>query len=306
MASNGALSARNERVKYAKSIGVEKPHTLKAGPLEDAITKAEELRDYCECGILKGKCDKCNADPFDPIDPTTEGDHLEEDAINTVGEAIATRDATREAWLMDAGAEIEELYRQVGFSEVDTNPYVISVGFPQGNVRKIIGQCHHAENQGGTAHIFINPTQDDGLRVLEIIAHEFAHRPGYKGHTGDFRKMASSLLVGCGGKNGTGFTSTNINEDSKPLFEAILAKLGPYPHTAINLSLGGVKKQTTRMLKAVCPGPMDEDTEEREACPLTDESGKGFVVRLTKKWAEVGMPSCPCGTEMILDEKDGE
>jgi hypothetical protein len=43
----------------------------------------------------------------------------------------------------------------------------------------------------------------------------------------------------------------------------------------------GPRSQGTRMLKLVAP-----------CC--------GYTVRTTRKWIEVGMPSCPCGSEMEL------
>lgn len=306
MASNTALAERNERVKYARTIGVEKPHTLKKDVLEAAIKAAEEARDKIKAAKAAAKED----DPFDDIDPTLEGDHLTEDVItaDTVGEAVSLRESIREAWLMDAVTEIRGLYRQAGYPQADSTKVLISTGFPQGNVRKVIGQCHHADFNGGVAHLFINPTQDDTMRVLEIVAHEFDHAMGHKGHTGDFRTAAIAVgLKGTGGKNGNGFTSTDISEDAKPVFEDIAKKLGPYPHTRVNLAAGGVKKQTTRMLKAMCTGRVWDDEAGdyiERGCELSD-GGDGYVIRLTKKWAELGLPTCPCGGEMILEEKDG-
>ena len=66
----------------------------------------------------------------------------------------------------------------------------------------------------------------------------------------------------------------------KQLIAPILEKVGPYPHGALT---GGVStngpKQTTRMIKRMCP-----------ACEYT--------VRTTQKWIIVGLPTCPCGSEM--------
>jgi hypothetical protein len=56
--------------------------------------------------------------------------------------------------------------------------------------------------------------------------------------------------------------------------------MGKYPHAAAN-DLKTNKPQTTRLLKVVCP-----------AC--------GYVVRVSAKWAQVGMPKCCCGTKMKL------
>lgn len=51
------------------------------------------------------------------------------------------------------------------------------------------------------------------------------------------------------------------------------------------------KKQTTRMLKVVCPD---------EECPHND-AGSPYLVRTTRKWIECGLPACPCGAAMVLD-----
>ncbi len=81
---------------------------------------------------------------------------------------------------------------------------------------------------------------------------------------------------------------------------AIMAlQLGPYPHARL-IDLD-TKKQTTRMLKAVCP---NEECEIRAQA----ENDKPYTVRLTALWAELGMPTCPCGTEMTLEggKEEGE
>lgn len=304
MASNTALTERNERVKYARTLGIEKPHTMKREPLEEAIKAAETERDA-------RKAAKTTDDPFDDIDPTIEGDHLTEDVlpeVETIAEAVALRESIREAWLMDASTELNALFRQAGYKDIDKVKVLISTGFPQGNVRKVIGQCHHASANGGIAHLFISPVIEDSLKALHVLAHEKAHSLGFTGHTGDFRKCAIAIgLTGCGGTNGKGFTSTDIHADWLTAYQDIVDKLGPYPHTKVNLAAGGVKKQTTRMLKASCIGLDVEDSEsgfeERVPCGMSEDGG-AYTIRLTKKWAELGLPTCPCGGEMILEEKE--
>jgi hypothetical protein len=311
MASNGALAERNERVKYARSIGVEKPHMLKREPLETAIAEAEAVLAAKKAERAAAKED----DPFDEIDPTREGDHLTEDVLPevvTVADGVSLRESIREAWLIDSVTALKAMFRQAGFNDIDGVRMVISTGFPQGNVRKVIGQCHHADFNEGVAHIFINPTQDDSVKVLGIVAHEMVHAMGRKGHGKEFSEVARAIgLTGAGGASGKGFTATVIHDDSMAAYTSIADELGPYPHTKVNLADGGVKKQTTRMLKVECFGKVvDPDTGEdvRRGCELAGEDGKGYIIRLTKKWAEVGLPTCPCGGEMELDEKgnDGE
>lgn len=310
--SNGALAERNERVKYARTLGVEKPHLLKKDALEAAIAKAEaDLPEKCDlCGKPADVC-MCDGDPFDDTPELTE-DALPEPT--TVAEAVALRESVREAWLMDLNTELNGIFRQAGYPQVDETKVLISTGFPVGNARKIIGQCHHASANGGIAHLFISPVLDDSMDVAATLIHEKAHSLGFTGHTGDFRKCAIAVgLEGCGGKNGHGFTSTRLTDDMKPVVESILEELGPYPHTKVNLGgPGGPKKQTTRMLKATCAGkdvPLDEDDDsagyEHVPCELGGDED-AYTIRMTKKWAELGMPTCPCGGEMILEEKDGE
>ena len=65
-------------------------------------------------------------------------------------------------------------------------------------------------------------------------------------------------------------------------WDSVIEELGVYPHVAI--VVGSKPVQTTRMLKAVCP-----------AC--------GYTVRLTQKWASLGLPTCPvdAGLELKLE-----
>lgn len=61
----------------------------------------------------------------------------------------------------------------------------------------------------------------------------------------------------------------------------LLAEMGAYPHAAI--TVGERPVQSTRMLKATCPN-----------CK--------YHVRLTAKWARVGMPICPVhNVNMVLE-----
>ena len=80
-------------------------------------------------------------------------------------------------------------------------------------------------------------------------------------------------------------TDSVAGEDFKAHLEELVVDLGPYPHAKIDASQ--VKKQSTRMNKIVCP-----------EC--------GYLVRTTKKWLEVGLPTCCCGTQMEVPEEDSD
>lgn len=280
-ASMNALERRNAMVKQARELGIAKPHTMKNAELEEAIA-----------GVLKARQDikdikEAEGDPFDEIDPSLEGDHLEEE---TVADKLAERAATREAWLLSAVDQLIPLLEQAGCQNLRTRNISISVGFPARNIRKTIGQCWatRASEGGKTSHLFISPLLDDAVKVLGVALHELIHCDDdcVSQHAGHFRKVATT--VGLTGK----MTATEVGEDLAPVLKGIADDLGPYPHIKLNLGGGVIKTQTTRMLKVEC---LDAE------CPYL-EDGKGYTVRTSKKWLEVGLPNCPCGATMTVGE----
>ena len=76
-------------------------------------------------------------------------------------------------------------------------------------------------------------------------------------------------------------TATHAGTELVETLKKVSAKVGEFPHAAIDPKTQG-KKQTTRLIKAECP-----------EC--------GYVVRVTNKWLEVGYPVCPDGDEMEPD-----
>lgn len=276
--SMNALTKRNEMVKEARTLGIDKPHTMKNAELEQAIAaKRAELEDN------KAKRE-AEGDPFDEIDPTVEGDHLTD--TDTLADKIDARDATREAWLMAAIEELKPLLKQVG--AVVPEKVSVSVGFAAKNVRKTLGVCFPtAATNGGVSHLFVSPMIEDAVKVLEVLVHELIHASDdcKSGHNGHFAKCARA--VGLEGK----LTATHAGEDLRTVLADIAKELGAYPHTKLNLA-GNIKKQTTRLLKLVCSD---------EVCPLADDNGNVYTIRVTKKWIEVGLPSCPCGATMKPD-----
>ena len=184
--------------------------------------------------------------------------------------------STREAWLVAAIEQLRPLFEEHG-AEI---PAVrVSVGWPGGRGKKngVIGQCWHgAAAADGVAQVFVSPVLDDGLRVLDVLAHELIHAihgPGV-GHKGAFAKLAKA--IGLEGK----MTATVAGETLAGHLGILLSKLGAYPHAALaqgDEGAVGPKEQGTRMIKAECP------------------HGTGYKVRMTRQWIdEVGAPICPC------------
>lgn len=274
-----ALTERNAMVKEARMLGIEKPHTMKNDALKAAIADAKAER------AAKKEADKAAGDPFDEIDPATEGDHLT-DTEDTLQDVIKAREATREAWLLSAIELLIPVLAQAGASNLRNRQISVSVGFPARTIRKTIGQCWatKASEDGKTSHLFISPLLDNGVQVLGVLAHELIHCDDdcESQHAGHFRKVATAF--GLTGK----MTATTVGEDLEPVLKDMLSELGEYPHVKLNLGEMGIKKQGTRMLKVECS---EADCE----CG-------GYTVRTTQKWIEIGMPKCPAGTEMAVAE----
>ena len=185
---------------------------------------------------------------------------------------------TREAWLLEAANALRPLFEAVG-EEVPA--LRVSVGWPGGRGKKgnVIGQCwSKASSTDEVAALFISPVMVDPIEILAVLMHEIVHAVDdcQSGHRGRFAKVAKAL--GLVGK----MTSTTAGDDLKVTLAAIAEDLGEFPHAAMTGggTGSGPKKQGTRMLKVECPAD-------------------GYVVRTTAKWLEVGLPTCPCGEEMV-------
>ena len=110
--------------------------------------------------------------------------------------------------------------------------------------------------------------------MFDVLIHELCHTvPGTKGHGATFQRVAMSMLLSACGVGKTPWGSTEQGPGFDEQYSEIIASLGVYPHAV--LTPGQFKKtQTTRMLKASCPD-----------C--------GYTVRLSAKWAAMGLPICP-------------
>lgn len=184
---------------------------------------------------------------------------------------------TREEWLQRAIAHLTEVFdKHTGYALPEMQ---VSVGWPSAgglaNRKKVIGQCWSGEAQE-VPHVFISPLLADPKEVLAVLVHEIVHAlcEAGTGHRGQFITVAKAVgLV-------KPWTATQAGEELAQELARIVAELPEYPHKALKAS-GKEKKQSTRMLKVVC-----EDCD--------------YTVRTTAKWLEVGTPTCPCGTLMVL------
>lgn len=185
---------------------------------------------------------------------------------------------TREAWLTAAAQEMSTWFTRVGANEV---PRVrVSCAWAKRARANSIGWCWHSESSAdGVNELQVSPEKDDPVEVLAVLLHEMAHASdnGASKHTGYFRRTA--LALGLTGK----MTATVAGDELEQELRVLAEKLGPYPHAALNPSTTHVGKQTTRMLKVICPDD-------------------GYTLRATRKWLDIGLPSCPCGAQMEEEE----
>ena len=185
----------------------------------------------------------------------------------------------REAWL---NAAVEKLWPL--FDEVAPGPrprVLVSTGWPSkkgtASGRRSIGQCwsRKASVDGETNHIFISPMLGSEVDALETLIHELIHAQDdcEHQHKGPFVRLMRG--VGLEGKP----TATVAGEQLRAKLGEIAEELGEYPHKALTPN-AEIKKQSTRMIKLVCHD-------------CTDDDGKPYTVRTTRKWIEYGLPKCP-------------
>lgn len=206
--------------------------------------------------------------------------------------AINSQTVTREAWLNEALSLIRNHLHCLAAVDVPTTTKV-SCGLAGGRIgSKRIGECWNTTaSADGSTEIFISPVLSDitgKAGVLATLVHEAIHAAvGVEhGHKKPFKTAA--IAAGLEGK----MTATYAGD-------ALLATianwgniLGSYPHAS--MSGEGRKKQSTRLIKAICLA---------EGC--------GHTVRTTQKWIDkVGATLCPCnGLQMHVDspsDDDGE
>lgn len=196
--------------------------------------------------------------------------------------------ASREAWLGQVASMIRPLLESAGATMPEAIRY--SCGWPAGgrgvDTSKRIGECWYAPSSADhTIEIFVSPAVGDALIAASTLAHELIHAclDMDAGHGPKFRKLA--LAIGLEGK----MTATVPGNELSMNLQSIIEVVGPYPHAQLRKGEAAdkPKKQTTRMIKLVCE------------C--------GYTVRTTRTWIDYGLPTCPCGEDMIEEgAEDGE
>jgi hypothetical protein len=189
---------------------------------------------------------------------------------------------TRESWLRDAVAMLDPLFRDAGCNV--PKGIAVSCGFPSfralAKQRRRLGECWASRaSRGGRFEIFISPLVDDSVDVLGIVVHELIHVVvgSEAGHGIAFKRLA--VAVGLAGR----MSATVPGDRLRLQLVRMTSLLGQYPHRALDASDLSYKKQGTRLIKVIC-------------------SSCGYSARITRRWIAIGLPTCPCGTEMVVDQ----
>jgi len=172
----------------------------------------------------------------------------------------------RQHWLERAVEALRTKFAEAGY----TIPQKIrvSIGWPKRAAScGHIGECWSATASSDQhAEIFISPQLTEGVRIMDVLAHELARAttPGAR-HGKAFKQVA--LAIGLKGP----MRATTATPEFVAWAKALFKHIGLYPAGFII----DLPKQSTRMRKCECP-----------TC--------GYIARVSAKWLDSsGPPICP-------------
>jgi hypothetical protein len=160
-------------------------------------------------------------------------------------------DIARQQWLRDIADSLAPEFAAHG-KPLPQN-IRLTVGFPStGGTRqrtpRVVGEIHDASRSDDNHfEIFISPVNADSVTVAAVLAHELVHAAVgiHNGHNADFGALARA--IGLDGK----LTATVASPAFEQKIRNWTAAIGEYPHATLNVT--GITKQTTRLIKYVCP-----------------------------------------------------
>jgi hypothetical protein len=187
---------------------------------------------------------------------------------------------TREDWLTAAITSLRPVFSGHGINL--PSRIRATCGLPSTFTRSgTLAECWADTDSADQTHeIMVSPTLADPAQVLAQLVGALAHAaPGAMSHTSNAYVEAAANLGLC--PAGDNWRMVQGAEDFAQAYAGVLSSLGAYPHAPLNV--GTKKTQSTRMLKAICP-----------TC--------GYTVRLSQKWADKGLPTCPTEGDMFALE----
>ena len=195
--------------------------------------------------------------------------------------------ALREQWLNNAVTSVRGIFHANGFPIPDH--VRVSCGFPSKRARSLyrnVGEHFSPDaSEDATHQIFISPVLDDSVEVLGVLMHELSHAVTGSSHGTSFKHCVRKVWL-----EGS-LTQTKVGAEFRSNFAPILDSLGIYPHAKLNVA-SSYKVQSTRMLKAVCGTCVEHKPDGTVKSQYT--------IRVSKAWADKGLPTCQCGTQFSL------
>lgn len=196
----------------------------------------------------------------------------------------AAAPVNREHWLTLAIDALRDTFANAGYRLPPT--VRVSVGWPStgglATKKPTHGDTWDVESADDKVpQLFISPVLADSIDALAVLAHELGHVVVGKrhGHRAPFVRFCKR--IGLEGKP----TDTEPGDELRGTLEGIAERLGDYPHAAVHGE--GRKVQGTRLIKVTC-----------HEC--------GYTIRTTRKWLEVGTPTCPCSAQMVEGDPDDD
>lgn len=205
---------------------------------------------------------------------------------------------TREGWLLNATTAMRNWFIEVGMPLPER--IYVSPGFGHGAQREsaiIQGQAWASwKSADGVSQIFISPVLVKGADVLDTLLHLLIHVADdlQSGHRGRFAEAATRL--GLIGKPTEMLASPQLRDK----LELLAFELGPYPHSELRvdakapslISPDGDRPGATLVLEHGTSGKRPDHNRQRKA---VCDAGCGYTIRASRKWFDVGLPTCPCG-----------
>lgn len=212
----------------------------------------------------------------------------------------------RETWLDKAVDLLRPYFKSRGYELPEK--VKVSCGWPsRGGLsvkNRVLGECWPSNETGdGVKQIYVSPVVSKGSEVLGVLVHELGHAAladgvGYKKPFKKFCEViglegpATHTVVGID----LGKILTDLLEDERDQdYDTGIGNdyLPAYPQADI-IPTVKEKKQTTRMHKLVCPKSDDHAEED-------------ILIRASKKVLALGIPSCFCGKEFeVVDKENNE
>jgi hypothetical protein len=207
---------------------------------------------------------------------------------------------TRESWLLSAVELFAPLFQK---HKLELPPNIrVSCGFPSKGglsaTRRVVGECWDPEaTWDASTHIFVSPVLHLPGDVLASLVYQLVQSVVARKEKAQFKAALKEI-----GLEGPATLATPGLELLK-FIDQIAPGLGDYPNAAIRPTYKPTsekerKKSTFTLFCA-------EKRGCTKKCLLTDKQvAEDYKVKASRKALALGMPHCPCGSEMQLEEED--